>query len=58
MKEQMTMMNELIEAIKEDEKFLPGIASLLWKFYNELMAAGFSEEQAAKIVSNYNVGGK
>lgn len=56
MKEQMTMMNELIEAIKEDEKFLPGIASLLWKFYNELMEVGFTKEEAVKIVSNYNIG--
>ena len=56
MKEQMTMMNELIEAIKEDEKFLPGIADLLWKFYNELMAVGFTKEEAVKIVSNYNIG--
>jgi hypothetical protein len=45
--------NEMMEAIFEDEHFLPNIAKLMRKFFDELVKAGFTEEQATRIAANY-----
>lgn len=51
--EQIKMMNELLDTLIEDDTLFPKIAKLLNKLHLALMAEGFSEEQATRIVANY-----
>ena len=53
MKEQLTMMNEMLEHIKDDPKMLPTIAEIMYRLFRELIQVGFTEEQATQIVANY-----
>ena len=47
--------NEMMEAIFEDEHFLPNIAKLMRKFFDELVKAGFTEEQATRIAASLQI---
>lgn len=48
-------INELLEAMRNDEKLYPNIAKSLKKLYDTLIEEGFSEETATKIVANHKV---
>jgi len=55
MTQQLDMMNDLLEAIRLDDKLLPGIAMLMYKLFRELQNVGFTEDQAIRIVANYKL---
>lgn len=57
MDEQIEMLSGMIETIINNEKFIPNIARLMKKLYDELLAVGFTDEQASRIVSNYKATG-
>ena len=46
-------VNMMLENILNDEKMLPNIAKIMKKYYDALIAEGFSEDIATKIASNY-----
>lgn len=50
-------VNELLEALIEDERFIPNVVKLMKKMYDELVSAGFSEESACRIVANFKATG-
>ena len=50
-------VNEILEAMMADERVFPNIAKMMKQLFDELVKAGFTDEQAASIVSNYNVTG-
>ncbi len=50
-------VNELLEEMMNDEKVFPNIAKMMKQLFDELIKAGFTEEVAAKLVSNYKIMG-
>lgn len=51
----LDQLNELLDSVINDERFLVSTATMLKKFYDELVAVGFTEGQATKIVVNYKM---
>lgn len=48
-------LNELIGAMADDENLFGNFAKMMKRYYDELVAAGFTEEQAMSIVVNHKV---
>ena len=48
-------VNEFLEAIIADENIFHNTAKMMRKLYKALLAEGFTEEQATKIVANYSL---
>ena len=53
----MDQLNEVMETILNDEKFLKNTALIIKKLHDELIEVGFSEDAATKICSNYKTTG-
>lgn len=51
----LDQVSEVMEAAIIDEKFIPNIARMMKRLFDELVKAGFNEEQAASIVANYKL---
>lgn len=58
MQSMLNQVNDLIEHIHDDPKFIPGLARLLKRMYDELIAVGFTDDQASRIVANYKAVGQ
>ena len=50
-------LNEILEAVIDDEKIMLNIAKLSKKLFDELIKQGFTEGQAIQIVANYSATG-
>ena len=50
-------LNEILEAIIEDERLSPNVAILMKQLFDELIKIGFTEDQAIQIVENYKATG-
>lgn len=57
MNEMLDQICDMMEAMNEHERLFPIIAKTMRKLYSELIAAGFSEEEATRIVANYKATG-
>jgi len=53
-KEELQQAMQLIYDILEDDKFLEAVTSSLWKLFIKLKEKGFTEDQAMRIVTNFN----
>ena len=49
----LDQVNELLEMMMNDDRVFPNIAKMMKQLFDELVKVGFTEEQAASIVSNY-----
>ena len=56
-KEVLEGVNLAMEVMIEDGTIFKNIAKVMRKLYNELLDEGFTEDQAASIVSNYKATG-
>lgn len=50
-------VNEILEAMMNDDRIFPNIAKMMKQLYDELIKVGFTEDQAAQIVANYKAAG-
>lgn len=55
--EMMDQLSDMLEVMNEHDRLFPMIAKTMRRLYNELIAAGFSEEEATRIVANYKATG-
>ena len=47
------MILEMLQGINESEEFFETVASIMKKLYDALLRAGFTEEQATRIVAGF-----
>lgn len=52
-KEALESVHVMLEVMLEDDKMVSNIAKITRKMYLALVAEGFTEEQASRIVANY-----
>ncbi len=55
--EALDQINEMTEALINDERLIPNIAKISKKLFYELVATGFTPDQAVQIVANYKMTG-
>ena len=56
-KEMLESANMVMELMLEDGTMFKNIAKVMKRLHDDLLAEGFTEEQAASIVSNYKATG-
>ena len=53
----LDQLNDIMEEMMGDERLLPNIAKFMKSFFDELVSAGFTDEQATMIAANYKMTG-
>lgn len=54
-KEALASVHLMLDVMLEDDKMFTNVAKIMCKMYLALIAEGFTEDQAARIVANYKV---
>ena len=49
-------LNEMLDAMATDPDLMPNMAKMMKRYYDELVIAGFTEDQAMGIVVNHKLG--
>ena len=53
----LDQINEVLESMMDDPKFFGNIAKMMKRLHDELVAVGFTSEQACRIIANFKATG-